>query len=133
MKKSEDKKEESQNRFNLKSKIFKQMMEIMQLKRNVDVAEFFSVSPQTALSWSKDGRWDEFTVYSKVKTKINASWLLTGEGNPEISDSINSESEVFAIKEENEKLKIQIEYYKQLVDSLQQTIDAQKKLLDISN
>lgn len=45
------------------------------LTRNVDIAKFFELTPQTAFSWSK-GSWNIFEIYNRCPD-INPEWLLS--------------------------------------------------------
>lgn len=45
------------------------------LTRNIDIAKFFELSPQTAFSWMK-GSWNIFEIYNRCPD-INPEWLLS--------------------------------------------------------
>lgn len=59
-----------------KQQVINKIAEYYRVSRNADFAEFFGVSPQVAVSWMKDGRYNIYEVYNRCPD-INPEWLLS--------------------------------------------------------
>ena len=60
-----------------KQEMWEQILEVYKLRRNIDAAAFFGVTPQTMYSRIKGGIIDFEEIYAKCP-KISADWLLSG-------------------------------------------------------
>ena len=65
-----------------KQQVISKIAEHYRITRNIDFANFFDIIPQTALSWTKEGRYNIYEVYRRCPD-INPEWLLSlGEVGP---------------------------------------------------
>ena len=60
-----------------KTEMWERILEYYKLRRNVDAAEYFGLSPQTMYSRVKTGNIDFEEIYQKCPD-ISADWLLSG-------------------------------------------------------
>lgn len=64
---------------NTKSQILKKIQEYYGFKKQVEFADFLGITPNCLNGWYKNERLN-YEIVSTKCTKINAKWILTGEG-----------------------------------------------------
>mgnify|MGYP000021259628 FL=1 len=80
---------------NTKDQILKKIQEYYGFKKQVDFAHFLGITPNCLNGWYKHKRLN-YQIVSTKCTKINAKWILTGEGPmlaEEVTTSIDQDPE----------------------------------------
>ena len=74
-----------------KKQVISKIAEFYHIQRNIDFAKFFNISPQVAISWTKDGRYNVYDVYNRCPD-INPEWLLSlGEAGEMLRKEVPAE------------------------------------------
>lgn len=62
--------------------IIKRAKQILNLKKDNELAEFMGVSRATVSNWSARNSIDFHLLFAKMGDKVDYNWLLLGKGNP---------------------------------------------------